>query len=302
MDVTVLGSLNFDIVLRCEALPLPGETVLCDRLTGGPGGKGLNQAVAASRAGARTRLRGAVGSDANGEALLGFLDGEDVDTTGIAIVPDAPTGVAHIAIDRQGENSIIVVSGANRAVPVSRLAEVDASATIWLAQLEMPIAAVEAFLRQGRRAGATTILNAAPADETARCLFEDADIIVMNEHELAQFSGDACLADNEALIEQAARKVMTRKDQILIITLGANGTRIVDAKTSCRVAASRVPVVDTTGAGDCFCGVLAASFAQGLSLLDAVRRANLAAAIAVGRPGAALAMPHKAEIDVRSNA
>ncbi len=301
MNVAVLGSLNLDVVFHCEALPIPGQTLLCDDFATGPGGKGLNQAVAARRAGAETSLLGAVGADASGDALLSFLKREDILTHGVVTLADAPTGVAHIVVDRDGENSIIVASGANRAVPADRLATAGLQALVWLAQLEMDIEVVGGFLREGRQAGARTILNAAPAIEAARSLFGDADLIIVNEHELAQFSGVPCPAGNDAAIEQAARKLMVRDDQILIVTLGAKGTQLVDSRSSFHVAAAPVVAVDTTGAGDCFCGVLAASLAQGASVPDAVRRANIAAGIAVGRTGAAPAMPLKDEIEAVSN-
>lgn len=297
MTVAILGSLNLDVVFSCDSLPAPGETILCSDVRSGPGGKGLNQAVAARRAGCAVILIGAVGRDANGVTLLGTLEQEGIDPDRIARLDDAPTGLAHIMVDRGGENSIVVASGANKAdFPLRSLID-GIEAPVFLAQLEVGLAPIKAFFAQARRTGSRTILNAAPAIPAASALFEDSDILILNEHELAQFSGASCPASDEAAIAEAARSLMVRDDQAIIVTLGARGTQIIDATGSRRIPARMVTVTDTTGAGDCFCGVLAASLARGAALADAVGRANLAASLAVQRSGAAAAMPTEAEID-----
>lgn len=297
MTVEILGSLNLDVSFSCEALPGPGETVLCSRMASGPGGKGLNQAVSARRAGAVVRMVGAVGTDPNGTSLLSFLESEGIDTDGIARLADAATGLAHIVVDRSGENSIVVASGANKqASPPPRSAG-NVASRVRLSQLEIGVEAVGAFLREGHRAGSTTILNAAPAISEASHFLRFADILVVNEHELSQFSGASCSDGREGAITDAARQIIQRADQTIIVTLGASGTQIVDLRSTLRLLAHPAVAVDTTGAGDCFCGVLAASLAAGSSIEEAVRRANKAASLAVQRPGAASAMPLKAEID-----
>lgn len=297
MTVAVLGSLNLDIVFSCDALPAPGETVLCPAYSSGPGGKGLNQAVAARRAGCGVIMIGAVGRDSNGDALLRFLEKEGIDTDWIARVDGMPTGLAHIMVDRKGENSIVVASGANKTasplVPTSH----EIAAPVYLAQLEVGLAAVEKFFEQARDAGSRTILNAAPAIAIASSIFRNTDVLVLNEHELAQFSGMRCPADDETAIAEAARSIKKCAGQAIIVTLGAQGTQIVDGNGALRIPARPVSVTDTTGAGDCFCGVLAASIAGGATLIDAVERATRAASIAVQRSGAAIAMPREAEIE-----
>lgn len=295
MSVAILGSLNMDVVFSCDILPEAGETILCSSVTSGPGGKGLNQAVAARRAGSDVELAGAVGSDPNGDALLSFLRNEGIDTARIARLGDTPTGLAHIMVDRRGENAIIVASGANKSAMTSSPTAAPSRAPVFLTQLENELDAVTAFLNQGRMTGARTILNAAPAIAEASKLFPLADVLIVNEHELARFSGQAC-GEQEA-ITRAARAVISRTDQILIITLGAQGTQIVSAGTSERIPAYPVDAIDTTGAGDCFCGVFAAEIAAGAPVADAVRKANRAASLAVQKMGAASAMPVKAEID-----
>jgi ribokinase len=297
MTVEILGSLNLDVSFSCEALPGPGETVLCSHMASGPGGKGLNQAVAARRAGAAVRMAGAVGTDPNGASLLSFLENEGIDTGGIARLADAATGLAHIVVDRSGENSIVVASGANQqASPPPRSAG-NVASRVRLAQLEIGVETVGAFLREGRSVGSTTILNAAPALPEASGIFAFADMLIMNEHELSQFSGASCDDGSEVSITDAAQKILQRADQTIIVTLGAAGTQVIDSRSTLRLPAHPAVAVDTTGAGDCFCGVLAASLATGSSIEEAVRRANKAASLAVQRPGAAGAMPQKAEID-----
>lgn len=297
MIVEILGSLNLDVSFSCEALPGPGETVLCSSVVSGPGGKGLNQAVAARRAGAEVRIAGAVGADPNGATLLSFLRSEGIDTDGIAQLADAATGLAHIVVDQSGENSIVVASGANRRASAPLQFGKDTAARVYLSQLEIEIDTVGAFLAKGRRAGGTTILNAAPAVPAASGIATCADILIVNEHELSQFSMTSCSAEDAASITGAARKMIQRTDQTIIVTLGAAGTQIIDTTSSLRLPAHPAIVVDTTGAGDCFCGVLAASIAAGSPIVDAVGRANKAASLAVQRNGAANAMPMKAEIE-----
>lgn len=297
VTVEILGSLNLDVSFSCAALPGPGETVLCSSVVSGPGGKGLNQAIAARRAGAKVRMSGAVGADSNGASLLSFLESEGIDTDGVARIAGIATGLAHIVVDQSGENSIVVASGANEHANSQRLAAKGAAPRVYLAQLEVSIETVGAFLSEGRRAGSPTILNAAPAISEATGIFACADILIVNEHELAQFSGASCSDGEELSITHAARMIIGRADQTIIVTLGAAGTQIVDLTSTLRLPARPVTAIDTTGAGDCFCGVLAASLADGISVEGAVRRANMAASLAVQRTGAAASMPMKAEID-----
>lgn len=240
-------------------------------------------------------LVGAVGSDPNGASLLAFLRNENIDTTRVARLDDKPTGLAHIMVDQRGENAIIVASGANKSDMTTSLIAAPCRAPVFLAQLELELDAVEVFLNQGRTTGARTILNAAPAIEEASALFLHADFLIVNEHELARFSGQPC--EQETAIAQAARALISRADQTIIVTLGAQGTQIVDSKAIERIPAYLVNAVDTTGAGDCFCGVFAAEIASGSPVAAAVRKANKAASLAVQRTGAAAAMPSKAEID-----
>lgn len=296
MGVAVFGSLNVDLVFRCAAIPRPGETVLCKDQELGAGGKGLNQAIAARRAGGAVSMAGAIGNDSHGKTLLNFLLAEGVHCDDVQRLEGVATGLAHIVVDDAGENAIVVASGANAEAAAGSGA--DLAGDVCLAQLEVPLEAVARFLEGGRERGAVRILNAAPAVAGAVGLFPLCDVIVVNEHELAEIAGTSIDPFDPASIADAAGKVAALDVQTVVVTLGAHGTQVIGPDGNHFVAATKVTPLDTTGAGDCFCGVLADSLARGLTVIDAVRRASAAAAIAVTRPGAAQAMPTEVEIDL----
>jgi ribokinase len=276
--VCVVGSANLDLVASATRLPAPGETVLGTHFAEHAGGKGLNQAVAATRAGARTTLVGAVGDDDAGRFLLTQLDAAGVDTRSVAR-STRPTGRAMIFVDERGENSIVVVPGANDDVAVDSLP----AAHVLLAQLEVPIATVGAALRLAREAGMATVLNPAPAASLGGDVLALVDVLVPNEHELAG------LGAADALVAAGVGAVVT--------TLGAAGVRVVTHDQEWHVAPFAVQPVDTTGAGDAFCGALAARLAAGDALDAAVRVGAAAGALATTRYGAVPSMPSAAEIE-----
>jgi ribokinase len=266
------------------------------------GGKGANQAVAAARAGSATRLVGQVGNDESGRWLLEFLEAEHVDIAAVTRDDVAPTGQAFIAVNRCGENSIIVVGGANARLPVpqgpaARLTSVH----VLLAQLETSLEALVPVFAASLP-GCIKILNAAPANRAGRRLFTHVDVLVVNETELATYLQVPDLPTQEDAVAAAAQSLIERADQSVVVTRGARGALIVRGGGVQEIAGRNVAVVDTVGAGDCFCGVLAAGLDQGLSLEAAAARANVAAGIAVGRRGAAQAMPTAAEIDAVAGA
>lgn len=299
--IFVCGSLNMDLVARVPALPRPGETVAGHGLQRLPGGKGLNQAVAAARMGARVAMIGARGADDDGDTLVGLLAQEGVDTrhvlrrdVGSGGASAMHTGLAQVMVADDGENAIIVHGGANAtltpdeacaalaSVASSPATSAAAAATIAVAQLEVPPATVAAFFEAARARGMRTLLNTAPAVPGTAHLLALADIVVLNETELAHYT----------IVDSAALAVVPT----LIVTLGAQGARVVTAVGTTHHPAPSVRVVDTTGAGDCFCGVLAAMLARGLDLDAAVSRAVAAASLAVTRVGAAPSMPRAAEL------
>lgn len=279
LPVTVLGSINMDIVMQVESLPQPGETTLVSAIANHPGGKGANQAVAAARMGAKVAMIGALGRDAFGDELAAVLADEGIDTSAITRRDDKPTGTAHIAVDAHGENLILVAGGANRHVDLPA----DGGRAVRIAQLETPVETVAAFLQGDGHA----ILNAAPFVAEARDVFAYCDIVIVNEVELAGYAGSA-----GGDIVTTARGLLSRDGQTIIVTLGAKGAVAVTAEQVIEVPAVRAEVVDTTGAGDCFCGVLAAAIADGLDIEAAMRRAVRAAALAVGKAGAIPSLPY----------
>jgi ribokinase len=298
MAICVLGSANLDTVLRVDALPRPGETVPALDVSDHLGGKGANQAAAAARMGARTAFLGATGADAAGDWLRERLFETGVDVSGLGKLTDQPSGRAYITLSRSGENAIVVVGGANLAFSPDRLPyDALASYSVFLSQLETPMSAIAALFSHPRAGGGVRILNAAPALPEGRALFPLADVIVVNEIELMAYAG---LHNVEAVatdLERAARSLIQRQDQAVVVTLGQAGAAVVRSQSFDHAPGCAVQPLDTTGAGDCFCGVLAAELDRGAELVAAAGFANAAAALSVTRLGAAASAPTRAEVD-----
>jgi ribokinase len=273
--VAVLGSVNMDFIGPVEHFPDPGQTVLGGELATLPGGKGGNQAVAAARAGGHVRFFGAVGDDDTGRALTAHLLREGVDTAGLRTLPGVRSGVALITVAAGGENTIVVLPGANAQVPPADVTGAD----LLVCQLEIPLATVTATARQARAAGIPVLLNPSPATSLPADLLACVDVLVCNEGEAA--------ALGEALADIP----------VVITTLGARGARCRTAGDSFEIPAPVVRPVDTTGAGDAFTGALALAWAQRRDPRDAVAFAAAAGALATTRPGAGTAAPTRAEID-----
>jgi ribokinase len=282
-DVVVVGSANLDLVATTRRLPGPGETVLGSDFAQHPGGKGLNQAVAAARAGASVAFVAAVGDDDAGLTLRSIAEQDGIDVSAVVVAAGVATGRALITVDERGENSIVVIPGANSTASVSSLP----SATVVLAQLEVPVETVVAAFTAARAAGSRTVLNPAPvpneglpAELLALC-----DVVVPNEHELDLLGGvDRLLAGGVGAV---------------VVTRGASGVTVTEAMDAITwsIAAFDVEPVDTTGAGDAFCGTLACRLATGADLHSAVRSAAAAGALATTVPGAVPSLPVAAEID-----
>jgi ribokinase len=293
----ILGSINLDIVTQVSALPRAGETVVAVRTDEFPGGKGANQAVAAARMGMKVRLVGAMGRDKAGEDLRTFLSREGVDTEWVASRDGQATGRAFICVEDGGENTIVVDGGANLALRPDHLPPaVSMANAVRLAQLETPIETVTAFFQGGRGKG-LRLLNAAPARLEARDIFDLVDVLILNETELQTFAGLKATPGSQAQIVAAARSLLGQPTQSVVVTLGVAGCLVVTRDAAEPLAGREVAVVDTTGAGDCFCGVLAARLAEGGSLAEAAAMANAAGALAVGKAGAAVSAPTRAELE-----
>ncbi len=292
MLVEVLGSINMDIVTAVEALPRPGETVTATDLAQFPGGKGANQAIAAARLGAKTRFIGAVGADEYGARLRQYLADNAVDIGALVTKKTHPTGQAYISVAASGENAIVVVPGANHALRADELPESIANQPrVSLTQYETPLAVIDAHWSGTPSDTEIRIVNAAPAVPDGRALFDRAHFIIVNEVEIACYASEASQPSNFVEMIDQARTLLTRHDQYVIVTIGAKGAIVVSATDWYRVESKRAKVVDTTGAGDCFCGALAAALSQGKKLREAITFANAAAAISVGRRGAGPSIP-----------
>jgi ribokinase len=284
--VVVLGSLNVDLVVAAPRLPAPGETVLGGQFAVHQGGKGANQAVAAARAGAEVRMIGAVGADEHGDHALAALAAEGVDVERVRRVEDEPTGVALIVVGPRGENQIAVAPGANGTIELDAedrrlIAEAGALVT----NHEVPAAAVLDALRAAKEAQTVAILNPAPARALPADILALGPILTPNEHELIVAIGND--DTDEALDELTARHAGP-----VIVTQGPAGALLAEGSRRERFAGHpAAEVVDTTGAGDTFCGVLAAWLGGGAPLADAIRAANAAASLSVAAAGARAGMP-----------
>jgi len=290
-DVVVVGSLNQDLVARVARIPAPGETVLATGHAAYAGGKGANQATAAARLGARVAMIGRLGADDAGSTLLAGLEADGIDTTFIGVDADAATGLAMINVDDTGENAITVSPGANATVTsadITAAADVIASAAVVLMQLEVPLPAIAAAAAIAR---GTVILNPAPAMLLPDELLERVSILVPNETELALLA--KMPVDSRGAVHAAAAALPVKD---VVVTLGAQGALVVSKSGATHVAAPSVSAVDTTGAGDAFCGALATELARGAYLEAAVRFASRVAAVAVTRLGAQAAMPTRDEV------
>lgn len=283
-DVCVIGSANLDLVATTDRLPGPGETVTGLSYAEHAGGKGLNQAVAAARAGAKTTFVGTIGDDSAGRQLVAVMDHDSVDHSALRAVSGTPTGRALIGVSAAGENSIIVIGGANRSLLAEDVIDMAGSARVLLVQLEVPTATVHAALAAARSSGAMTILNPAPAAHLDAATLALCDVVIPNEHEVALLGGSA------RLLELGARSV--------VITLGARGARLITRHADeVSVPAFAIRAVDTTAAGDAFCGAFAAACSRGDEIIDALRFASAGGALAATRSGAVPSLPKRAEIE-----
>jgi ribokinase len=295
--VFVAGSINMDVVATAERHPRVGETVAGQAVLYFPGGKGANQAVAAAKLGAPSTLIGRLGTDAFGTELRAFLAAQGVDLAFVKDTAEAHTGTAIITI-AEADNTIVVISGANALVDAAdAAAPVLANGDVAVSQFEIPLATIVAFFKRARAAGATTILNPAPASKFDKELLDLVDILILNETELGFLTGHELRdTDDHARFTEAAR-TLAGKDKIICVTLGKRGVMALVEGEPLIVAGRAVKAIDTTGAGDCFVGALASQLAGGRAIGDALGYANAAASICVQRMGAAPSMPTAAEVE-----
>lgn len=295
--ITVVGSLNMDLVVRAAQIPKPGETIIGGDLKSIPGGKGANQAVAAARLGSQVYMVGRLGDDLFAQQLLENLKTSGVDTTHVMRDAEAATGVALIVVDEQGENSIVVASGANMRMKIEDVAAAEAvisEADVLLLQLEVPVDVVSQAVEIAKRHHVTVILNPAPARPLPGELLELVDVLVPNESETALLTGLS--TDSQDDLAKAAERLLGMGVGSIVITLGARGAMMATAEEQRMYPAFEVEPVDTTAAGDAFMAGLAVAIGAGESLPDSIRWANAAGALATMRFGAQTSLPSREEV------
>jgi ribokinase len=301
--IVIVGSLNMDFVVGVDRLPVPGETVLGRDFQMIPGGKGANQACAAARLGGpavSVQMVGRIGYDLFADHLKASLAAAGVDVTAIHATRAQPTGVALISVDRAGQNSIVVASGANHElVPsdVSAMRPIFRGSRFALFQLETPLDTVAAALAAGRQEGARTILDPAPAQPLAKDLLSQVDVLTPNEGEACQLLGRpvANLSDQDA--PALARELRSLGPETIVLKLGEHGCFCLDGGIETFVPGFAVDVRDTTAAGDTFNAGLAVALAEGRSTADALRFANASAALSVTRLGAQASIPTRKQVE-----
>ncbi|WP_414902424.1 ribokinase [Sphingomonas flavalba] len=292
----MIGSINSDITIAADTLVKPNETIVghADYILS-QGGKGANQAVAAAAAGATVAMVACVGDDSFGESAIADLKKSGVDCSHVRTIAGASTGMAAVLVDSAGNNMITVAPGANGRLGVADIRAAEPlirASSILLLQLEVPLAAVEEAARIARAAGVRVILNPAPAPASLPDWLDQVDILIPNQHEATALAGRGAGASAEA----TAQHLLEAGAGAVVITLGGDGCLLAQAERRQYVAPYAVDAVDTTGAGDTFCGFLAAGLAAGDAIGDAVETANAAAAISVTRPRARESVPSAADV------
>lgn len=296
--VTVIGSLNMDLVAYVSRIPRVGETLVGHRFIQSLGGKGANQAVAIAKLGVPVNMIGFVGVDEMGAALLNSLKNEGVNVEHVIQCPDITTGIALIQVDSCGNNTIVVVPGANGMLSteyVNASIKAIGEASVVVAQMEIPICTVTHALKIAKSLGKTTVLNPAPADLFDYCLVNDTDILVPNEIELESISGVRIEGDND--IFAAAQDLLDKGIRDLIVTLGERGCIHFNKRGSKVYNGRKVTAIDTTAAGDSFVGTLAAMLSEGKEIDEAIICAITASALTVTKEGAQVSLPTRVDVE-----
>lgn len=300
--VTVVGSINADLTVRVDRFPGGGETLTAHDLVVGPGGKGANQALAAARSGAQVRFVGAVGDDAHRDTATSLLAEAGVDLSGLQVVPGT-TGTAHITVDAEGENTILVVAGGNAAMDAAAVDSLGPLDDVVVLQGEIPRSGVEKAAELTADGGGRLVVNLAPVIEVDAAVILGADPLIANEHEVQLIARMLDLAPVEADdvdgvpadVTSSVAALRAAGVRTVVVTLGASGALVADEAGVDLVPSPKVDAVDTTGAGDAFTGALAAAISQGVTLRDAVVTATRFAAASVLKPGAQASYPSPGE-------
>lgn len=296
--ITVIGSLNLDLVVFAKKIPRPGETVMGKSFKQIPGGKGGNQADAAAKLGGKVRMIGCIGDDSMGLFLKDSLSADGVNVDYVLVKPQASTGIAAIIVEDSGNNAITVAPGANYELmveDVERLRSIIQESKVLLMQLEIRMDTVKASLKIAKQSGIITILNPAPAAELDYEILKNIDILTPNETELEFLSGQS--TDTPENIERAAKTLINKGVKELVVTLGTNGCMHVTKDFVKHYNAYKVKAVDTTAAGDSFNGALAVYLNDGQTIEEAIEFALKVGAMTVTKEGAQTSLPYKNEID-----
>lgn len=296
MTVLVFGSLNLDFVAYADTLPALGQTVIGEKLLRFPGGKGLNQAIAAMRSGSEVLMVGCLGNDSEGDLLSQVLLDEKIDSRFISRVENQ-TGVAIIEVSKDAENRILVISGANSMVKFDLQCLTNPTKPkVCLAQLETPIDEVEKFLINAHEKGIITILNPAPIRELSPAIISACDYLVVNETEGSFLSGKALEKLSQDDAQEVGRQLIELGARRVVITLGEHGSLFLDRQTQIYTPAFKITAVDTTAAGDAFCGAFATALSKELPIDYSLKFASAAGAIAATTAGAVPSLPKSEEI------
>ncbi|MBF4694963.1 ribokinase [Fusibacter ferrireducens] len=292
--VSVLGSLNMDLVTRVHKTPVVGETVLGEGFVQIPGGKGANQAATIGRLGGNVSMIGRVGEDEFGKQLMESLNHDHVDTKYVLKSKSAPTGTALIMVNESGDNSIVVIPGANFELSTQDVSEQILEGDYLVAQLEVPLEIIEKSFEMAKQKGITTVLNPAPAKALSPSILRHVDILIPNETEFKLLTG--CDPKNEDMLDQGVSDLIALGTKKILITLGERGAVLCDGVTKTYFKAQKVAPVDTTAAGDSFIGGLLFALSKGESLDRSINFGTLVAAITVTRAGAQSSLPTWAEV------
>jgi len=295
--VLVVGSINMDLVIRAPQFPQPGETVIGEEFGTFPGGKGANQAVAARRLGAEVRMIGKVGNDSFGLKLRQGLSEEGMDISGVLVSQRQSTGVALIVVDKNGQNSIVVSSGANMDLTPKDLLQNEEAfswANVVLFQLETPLETVQAGIRMAKEKGAYLILNPAPARPLLQEIWKNVDLLVLNEIEAAILANNSWESPSP---EEAAREFLKKGAKEVIVSLGEKGSLYASSSRIISCPAFKVEVVDSTAAGDAFLGALSMGIASGWKMEEIISFASASGALTVTKKGAQSSLPSRTEVE-----
>jgi len=296
MTVLVFGSLNLDLVAYAKILPALGQTVTGEKLLRFPGGKGLNQAIAAKRSGSDVFMVGSLGGDSEGEFLNQVLEKEKIDSRFISTV-EAQTGIAVIEVSADAQNRILIIPGANTTVKFDgQFLSSPKVPKVCLAQLETPIVEVSKFMIEAKKAGSITILNPAPIQDLGSELMAVCDYLVVNESEASYLIGNSVEKLNLNDARDIGKKLISKGANAVVITLAENGSLYLDKHDEIYTPAFKVNAVDTTAAGDAFCGAFATALTEGKAISYCLKFASAAGALAATKAGAVPSLPHSAEI------